>query len=89
MEPEQPDEDAFVRHLDALGVPHPYGSRDARRLGLDRNTEEGALLAFSGSLRPDKPMHRAVAWVLLGAFGLPALFLLLHLADGLLAALAR
>jgi hypothetical protein len=77
------DEVAFLRHLDALGVPHAYGSQDARRLGLDRNTEEGALIAFSGSLRPDRPLHRVVAWVLLTAFGLPALLLMLHLAEGL------
>lgn len=81
------DEAAFLRHLDSLGVPHPYGSHDARRLGLDRNTEEGALLAFSSALRPSNPLHRAVAWVLLAAFGLPALLLLLHLAEGLVAAL--
>jgi hypothetical protein len=81
------DEDAFLRHLASLGVPHPYGSYDARRLGLDRNTEEGALIAFSGSLRPDKPTHRVVAWVLLAAFGLPVLVLLLHLAEGLVSAL--
>ena len=72
------DEAAFLRHLDALGVPHPYRSGDARQIGLDRNTEEGALIAFSSSLRADKPMHRAVAWVLLAAFGLPAAFALLH-----------
>jgi hypothetical protein len=77
------DEDAFLRHLDALGVPHPYDSIDARRVGLDRNTEEGALIAFSGSLRPDKPMHRVVAWVLLVAFGLPVAFALLHLVETL------
>lgn len=77
------DEDAFVRHLDSLGIPHQVGSPDARRLGLDRNTEEGALLAFSGALRPNNPLHRAVAWVLLAAFGLPALLLLLHLAGEL------
>jgi len=78
------EEEAFLRHLDSLGVPHPYGSRDARRLGLDRNTEEGALLAFSSALRPDKPAHRVVAWLLLAAFGLPAAFALLHFAGGLL-----
>jgi hypothetical protein len=78
------DEEAFLRHLDSLGVPHPYGSRDARRLGLDRNTEEGALLAFSSALRPDKPAHRVVAWLLLAAFGLPVAFALLHLAGGLI-----
>jgi hypothetical protein len=84
VQPDEDDDEAFVRHLDALGVPHPYGTRDARRIGLDRNTEEGALLAFSGSLRPDKPAHRVVAWVLLVAFGLPVVFALLHLTDALL-----
>jgi hypothetical protein len=85
MDPDEyaDDEDAFVRHLDSLGVPHPYGSSDARRLGLDRNTEEGALLAFSGALRPNKPTHRDVAWVLLAAFGLPALLALLHFTEEL------
>ena len=89
MEADGYDEDAFVRHLDSLGVPHPYGSREARRLGLDRNTEEGALLAFSSALRPDKPVHRVVAWMLLLAFGLPVAFALLHLAGGLLGLLVR
>ena len=87
MEADRYDEDGFVRHLDSLGVPHPYGSRDARSLGLDRNTEEGALLAFSSALRPDKRAHRVVAWVLLTAFGLPVAFALLHLAGALLALL--
>jgi hypothetical protein len=85
MDPDEyaDDEAAFVRHLDSLGVPHPYGSHDARRLGLDRNTEEGALLAFSSALRPSNPTHRVVAWVLLAAFGLPALLALLHYTEAL------
>ena len=83
------DEAAFVRHLDALGVPHPLRTApDARRLGLDRNTEEGALVAFSAALRPANPRHRVVAWVLLIAFGLPALFALAHLLETMLAWLA-
>ena len=81
------DEVAFLRHLDSLGVPHQYESPEARRTGLDRNTEEGALIAFSSSLRPGNPLHRTVAWILLAAFGLPALLLLLHLAEGLVGAL--
>ena len=81
------DEAAFVRHLDALGVPHPYGSQDARRVGLDRNTEEGALVAFSSGLRPNNPLHRGVAWILLASFGLPVLVALLHVAGELLAIL--
>jgi hypothetical protein len=78
------DDAAFVRHLDALGVPHPYRSPDTRRLGLDRNTEEGALLAFSSALRPENPLHRAVAWVLLAAFGIPVVLALVHLAGEVL-----
>ena len=87
MEPDEHDEDAFLRHLDSLGVPHQLGTQDARRIGLDRNTEEGALVAFSSALRPTNPLHRLVAWVLLAAFGLPALFALLHLAAEVVALL--
>jgi hypothetical protein len=72
------DEAAFLRHLDSLGVPHPYAARTAGPLGLDRNTQEGALLAFSSALRPDKPVHRAVAAVLLVAFGLPVVLAVLR-----------
>jgi hypothetical protein len=55
------------------------------RYGLDRNTEEGALLAFSGALRRSNPAHRLVAWVLLLAVALPvvltSLWLLRQLAG--------
>lgn len=44
---------------------------DARMLGFDRNTEEGALIALAGSLDPAKLSHRLVAWVLLVAFAVP------------------
>jgi hypothetical protein len=44
---------------------------DARRMGLDRNTEEGALIALAGSLDPAKLSHKIVAWVLLVAFAVP------------------
>jgi hypothetical protein len=46
---------------------------DARALGLDRNTEEGALVAMAGSLDPARPFHRVVAWILLLAFAAPLL----------------
>lgn len=46
---------------------------DARRMGLDRNTEEGALVALAASLNPGKLSHRIVAWVLLIAFAIPLL----------------
>ena len=44
---------------------------DATRMGFDRNTEEGALIALAGSLNPGKLSHRIVAWVLLVAFAVP------------------
>ncbi len=46
---------------------------DARRMGLDRNTQEGALLGLAGALNPAKLSHRVVAWVLLLAFAVPTL----------------
>ena len=56
------------------GIPH-----DARRMGFDRNTEEGALIALAGSLNPAKLSHRIVAWVLLAAFAMPLLLGLVRL----------
>lgn len=44
---------------------------DARLMGFDRNTEEGALIALAGSLDPAKRSHKVVAWVLLVAFAIP------------------
>jgi hypothetical protein len=46
---------------------------DARRLGLDRNTEEGALIALAASLDPGKLSHKIIAWVLLFVFAAPLL----------------
>lgn len=78
------DDAAFLRHLDSLGVPHPYASRRVEPLGLDRNTQEGALLAFSNALRPEVRAHRVVAAVLLVAFALPVLFTVLRVLGVLL-----
>jgi hypothetical protein len=44
---------------------------DARLMGFDSNTEEGALIALAGSLNPGKLSHKVVAWVLLAAFAVP------------------
>lgn len=44
---------------------------DARLMGFDRNTEEGALIALAGSLDPAKLSHRIVAWVLILGFAIP------------------
>jgi hypothetical protein len=52
---------------------------DARALGLDRNTEEGAWVQLASSLDGTKPLHRATAWVLLFVIvGLPVLLRLLN-----------
>jgi hypothetical protein len=68
----------LIRPEDFLGNNGIPG--DARRMGFDRNTEEGALIALAGSLNPGKPSHRLVAWVLLVAFALPLMLGLTHLA---------
>jgi hypothetical protein len=46
---------------------------DARRMGLDRNTQEGALIAMAGALNPEKLSHRIIAWVLIFVFAGPVL----------------
>jgi hypothetical protein len=46
---------------------------DARRMGFDRNTEEGALIALAASLNPAKLSHRIVAWLMLLAVTVPLL----------------
>lgn len=51
-----------------VGIP-----RDAQLMGFDRNTEEGALIAMTGSLSAAKPFHKIVAWMLMVAFSLPLL----------------
>ena len=54
--------------------PRHYGTPDAARIGLDRNTPEGAEIAFFSQLNASKPWHRAVAWVALFVmFGVPVL----------------
>ena len=50
---------------------------EARRMGLSRHTEEGAVLYFASSLSRDKPRHRMIAWILLITFAAPAFYMLL------------
>jgi hypothetical protein len=84
VDEEYADDPGFVEHLRQIGSPHARDlAPDARRVGLDRNTPEGALLAFSGSLRSSKPSHRIVAWVLLAAFAFPVVLALLDLTGQL------
>lgn len=61
------------------GLANPYADEDAARMGLDRNTLEGAQLHFFSNLSPANPSHKLVAWVALFLlFGLP---LLIRLSD--------
>ena len=77
---ESSDWDAWEDEFPPLGLAHERQAipADAQRMGLDRNTEEGALVAMAGSLNPARPMHRLVAWVLLAAFSLPLLITVAH-----------
>ena len=52
---------------------------EARRMGLSRHTEEGAVLYFASSLDRGKPGHRMIACILLITFAAPALYTLLLL----------
>jgi hypothetical protein len=47
---------------------------DLRRMGLTRNTEEGAWIEFASMLDRSRPSHVAIAWlILLTLFGIPLL----------------
>ena len=61
-----------LTHSVGYGIP-----ADARRMGFDRNTEQGALLALAGSLDPAKSGHKAIAWLLLVAVIVPGVIVLL------------
>ena len=52
---------------------------EAKRMGLSRHTEEGAVLYFASSLDRGKPRHRMIAWILLITFAAPAVYMLLLL----------
>jgi hypothetical protein len=56
---------------------------DAVRMGLTHHVPEGAILDFAGKLDATKPYHRAAAWVLLAVFGLPVLFAVMRIFQGL------
>jgi hypothetical protein len=71
------------RRLDASGDPGhgpvdhaiwqpPEMPDDLRRMGLTRNTEEGAWIEFASMLDRSKPTHVAIAWlILVTLFGVP------------------
>ncbi len=51
---------------------------DAVRMGFDRNTEEGALIALASALDPAKPAHRLAAWLMLLVIVLPLVLTLVY-----------
>ena len=73
------------RRLDASGDPGhgpvareiwqpPEMPDDLRRMGLTRNTEEGAWIEFASMLDRSRPSHVVIAWlILLALFGVPLL----------------
>lgn len=67
------DEDDNIESVAHLPYLEPLPT-DAQRMGLDRNTEEGAMIGMAGSLNASKASHRLVAWVLIVALGLPVLY---------------
>jgi hypothetical protein len=58
-------------HIEAL-------PEDAVRLGLDRNTQEGAMIGMAGSLSAAKQSHRIVAWLILLSLTVPLLMTLMR-----------
>ncbi|MFC5178512.1 hypothetical protein [Nocardioides taihuensis] len=53
----------------------PEMPEDLRRMGLTRNTEEGAWIELVSTLDPSRPGHVVVAWlILIVLVGMPAFF---------------
>ena len=46
---------------------------ELRRLGLTRNTEEGAWIEFASMLDRTRPSHVLIAWLMLSVFVVPVL----------------
>ncbi|NIK62343.1 hypothetical protein [Kribbella shirazensis] len=70
----------FGIHPDAIGEERPDPRpEEAKRMGLSRHTEEGAVLSFASSLDRGKPAHRMMAWILLVTFAAPVIYTLLVL----------
>jgi hypothetical protein len=70
----------FGIHPDALGEERPDPRpEEARKMGLSRHTEQGAVLYFASSLDRAKPGHRMMAWILLVTFAAPVVYILLAL----------
>jgi hypothetical protein len=58
----------------------PQMPTDLQRIGLTRNTEEGAWIEFVSMLDRSKPAHVAIAWlILLTLFGIPLLMTITQL----------
>lgn len=57
----------------------PDMPEDVRRIGLDRNTVEGAWIEFASMLDRRKPLHLVVAWVLLALFMMPPVMTVVNL----------
>ncbi len=72
MQPEGMYDDEEPPPLVAMHAMHGIPD-DAQRMGLDRHTQEGALVAMAGSLNSNKLSHRVVAWLMLAAMMLPLL----------------
>jgi len=68
---EEYDEPELIEPDDFLAA-NPFPA-DARMMGFDRWSDEGALIAVAANLDPGKWVHKAIAWVWLLALMTPVL----------------
>jgi len=79
--PEGPDDEPAP----PVWFPGGHLPEDAVRMGLTHHVPDGALLDFAGRLDAAKPLHRFTAWVMLVVVGLPVVFAVMRLYQGLTA----
>jgi hypothetical protein len=70
-DPEDPD-DAGIEWIEPEDfLPADPFPLDARRMGIDRWSDDAGMIAVAASLNPAKPSHRIFAWLMLLAITVP------------------
>jgi hypothetical protein len=64
-EPERPDDDGVELVEPEDFLPRNPFPDDAQRMGIDRWSDDAAMIAVASSLNPAKLSHKIVAWVML------------------------
>ena len=69
--PEDPDDSGIELIAPEDFLPANPFPLDARRMGIDRWSDDAGMIAVAASLDPAKPSHKLFAWLMLLAITVP------------------